>query len=242
MENFDTLKNLLIQKGYSSFSISKQIQLLNITWSEIEDIILKVFKGTNITIALCSNEATYVPIKERDAIFSQYHDTYEGSHAGVTKTLQAIREKYYWENLKEYVQLKVTKCEICQKNKLRRVKTRQSMQLTDIPQKALSKIGMDICGPISTTKNGNKYILVIQCQLSRFVILVALKDQTAETIADSLIKRFICIFGSSCCVLTDKGAAFCSKIIEIIANRFKFKKIETTAFSAWENRIVERSN
>ena len=101
---------------------------------------------------------------------------------------------------------------------------------------------MDICGPISTTKNGNKYILVIQCQLSRFVILVALKDQTAETIADSLIKRFLCIFGSFCCVLTDKGAAFCGKIIKIIANRFKFKKIETTAFSVWENGKVERSN
>ena len=88
---------------------------------------LKVFKGTNIAVTLCLKEATYVPIKERDAIFSQYHDTYEGGHAGVTKTFQAIREKYYWENLKEYVQLKVKTCEICQRNELRRVKTRQSM-------------------------------------------------------------------------------------------------------------------
>ena len=83
---------------------------------------------------------------------------YEGGHAVVTKTFQAIREKYYWKNLKEYVQLKVKRCEICQRNKLRRVKIRQSMELTDIPQRALSKIGMEVCGPISTTKNGNKYI------------------------------------------------------------------------------------
>ena len=85
-EGFDTLKNLLIQKGYSSFSISKQIQLLNVTWSEVKDIILKVFKGTEINITLSLNEATYVPIKGSDTIFRQYHETYEGGHAGVTKT------------------------------------------------------------------------------------------------------------------------------------------------------------
>ena len=53
---------------------------------------------------------------------------------------------------------------------------------------------MDIVGPFNITKNNNKYILSIQDQLSKFIILVCLQDQTAESVSDAFIKRFICIF------------------------------------------------
>ena len=116
------------------------------------------------------------------------------------------------------------------------------MIITDTPNRALEKCAMDIIGPLPMTKYGNKYILSIQDQLSRFVILVALRDQTAETIADSFIKKYICIFGSPKVVLTVKGTNFCSKLIKAIAKRFKFKKIETTAFSPSSNGTLERAH
>ena len=67
-------------------------------------------------------------------------------------------------------------CETCQQNKSKRVRTRQSMQITDTLQRALQKISMDLVGPLPMTSNSNWYILSIQDHLSRLVILAHLKD------------------------------------------------------------------
>ena len=104
------------------------------------------------------------------------------------------------------------------------------------------KIVMDIVGPFNITKNNNKYILSIQDQLSKFIILVYLKDQTAESVSDAFIKKFICIFGCPKIVLTNRGANFTSKMMKQIAWRFKFDKIETTAFSPQSNGSLERAH
>ena len=66
------------------------------------------------------------------------------------------------------------------------------MVITDTPGKTFDKIAIDIVGPFIITKNNNKYILSIQDQLSKFIILVCLRDKTAESVSDAFIKRFIC--------------------------------------------------
>ena len=88
------------------------------------------------------------------------------------------------------------------------------MVITDTPGKRINKIAMDIVGPFNIIKNNNTYILSIQDQLSKFIILVCLKDQTAESVSDAFIKRFTCIFGYPKIVLTDRGANFRSKMMK----------------------------
>ena len=116
------------------------------------------------------------------------------------------------------------------------------MVITNTPIKTFDKIAMDIVGPFNTTKNNNKYLLSIQDQLSKFIILACLRDQTAESASDAFIKKFICIFGTPKIVLTDRGTNFTSKLMKQIAKRFKFDKIETTAFSPQSNGSPERAH
>ena len=159
-----------------------------------------------------------------------YHSSTIGGHSSVNRTYNRIKERYFWENLKADIQNRIKNCEDCQRNKLKRKKTKQPMITTDTPIKSFDKIAIDIVGPFNITKNNNKYILSIQDQLSKFIILACLKDQSAESVSDALIKKFICISGTPRIVLTDRGANFTSKMIKQIAKRFKFEKIETTAF------------
>ena len=49
------------------------------------------------------------------------------------------------------------------------------MVITDTPGKTFDKIAMDNVGLLNITKNN--YILSIQDQLSKFIILACLKDQ-----------------------------------------------------------------
>lgn len=81
----------------------------------------------------------------------------------------------------------------------------------------------------------------MQDQLSKLIV-TSLKDETAESIADAFIKRLICIFSSPKIVLTDNGRNFTSKLMKLLARRFKFSKIETTAFHPAINGSLERQH
>ena len=239
---FNQLKELLITKNICIYSISKDIEILNISWLEIEEILKEIFNNTNIKIIVCLNNIEYVKIEDRDRIFEMYHSSTIGGHSGVNRTYNRLKEKYFWENLKLDIQNRIKDCEDCQRNKLKRKKTKQPMVITDTPGKTFDKIAMDIVGPFNITKNNNKYILSIQDQLSKFIILACLKDQSAESVSDAFIKKFICIFGTPKIVLTDRRANFTSNIMKQIAKRFKFDKIETTAFSPQSNGSLERAD
>ena len=71
---------------------------------------------------------------------------------------------------------------------------------------------------------------------------MCLRVQTAESVSDASIKRFICIFGCPKIVLIEKGANFTTKMMKQIARRFKFDKIESTAFSPQSNGSLERAH
>ena len=143
-----------------------------------------------------------------------YHSSTIGGHSGLNRTYNRLKEKYFWENLKLDIQNRIKNCEDCQRNKLKREKTKQPMVITAAPGKTFDNIAMDIVGPFNITKNNNKYILSIQNQLSKFIILVCLKDQTAESVSDAFTKRILCIFGCPKIVLTDRGANFTSKMMK----------------------------
>ena len=128
------------------------------------------------------------------------HDSAVGGHKGVNKTYRRIKQKYFWENIKDDVQNYIRKCLKCQLNKFVRVKTKQPMIITDAP---LEKVGLDIVGPFSVSKNGHNNILTIQCNFSKYSLAIPLTDTTVESVSHAFIKRFIWIFGSPVTILMD---------------------------------------
>jgi hypothetical protein len=55
---------------------------------------------------------------------------------------------------------------------------------------------MDIVGPLPETYAGNRYILVMSEYATRYMIAVAMKDQTAKTVAKYFILNVILKYGS----------------------------------------------
>jgi len=68
------------------------------------------------------------------------------------------------------------------------------MVITDIAEKPLDKIYLDIVGPLEETLTGNKYILTFQDNLTKFVDWYAIPNAEAETVAqiffDQIITRY----------------------------------------------------
>ncbi|KAL7298554.1 hypothetical protein TKK_0008328 [Trichogramma kaykai] len=206
------------------------------------EILQEVFQNEKIKLIKCLGALEYVPPEDRDAIFYELHRSPVGGHRGISKTYQRIKQKYVWDRLKTDIQRPIQQCLECQLKKLARHRTKQPMIITDCPGSTFDKVALDIVGPLPATSEGNIYILTMQDQLSKFCIGVPLPDATATTIADAMVKRLICTFGTPKVILTDQGRNFLSKLLQRVAKRFRIKQVRTTAFHAQSNGSLERSH
>ena len=117
------------------------------------------------------------------------------------------------------------------------------MKITQCPGSVFERVSIDIMGPIGNiSADGYKYILMIQDQLSKFLVAVALKNIDTPTVATAFINNFICYFGAPKILLSDRGAQFVSNLMRAVAKRFKIKRITTTSYSPSSNGMVESSN
>ena len=102
----------------------------------------------------------------------------------------------------------VKTCESCQKNKLVRKKNKQPMVITTTSEAPFEKIFLDIVGPLPLTENGNKFILTLQDDLTKYSQAYPIPNHEAETIAQRLVHEFICKHGIPSMIVTDQGKDF----------------------------------
>ena len=136
----------------------------------------------------------YTP-EQKQTILSENHNDTVG-HFGITKTLKRIQQKFDWINLEQDVTDFVKRCDICQRHKTTLVRQKESAILTDTPMEPNEKVALDIIGPLPKTKRGNQYILSIQDQLTKYLMLIPLKDQKAETIIPQLMDHYVHVFSA----------------------------------------------
>lgn len=237
------LKTKLLQNNIKSVTVPKiGCGLDNLKWHKIRTMLRFVFSKTNIKVTISHNRITNPNPNEIEQIIKEYHSTPTGGHKGVTQTYKKLRKSYNWPNMKQNVKSFIQKCDSCQKNKLVRKKTKLPMQITDTSQQAFEKIMLDIVGPLPLTENGNRYILTLQDDLSKFCQAYPIPNQETLTIAKEICSKFICTFGIPEIILTDQGTNFTSELMKDIAKLFQIKKIQTTAYRPQSNGALERSH
>lgn len=92
------------------------------------------------------------------------------------------------------------------------------------------------------TTKGNEYILTIQDMLTKYLLLIPMKNVQAESIINELFDHYIYIFSSPKHILTDQGSNFVCELIQTFENLFKVKHIQTTAFHPQSNGSLERAH
>lgn len=129
-----------------------------------------------------------------DEIIKENHDKI--GHPGIQKTYERIRNRYKIPLLMDKIKEHIETCDTCQTSKLTRIRPKEEPQMTDTPIDSNEKIAMDILGPLQKTKDGYQYILSIHDELTKYLILVPLKNQTTETIWDGLLNHYIYVFSA----------------------------------------------
>ena len=235
------LYNTLIKKKIKSISIAKCDSVLkNLPWIIIEKNLATYWKGVDLTI--CTGEVLIPKEEEKLRIISEAHDSAVAGHKGIFESYHRVRERFFWEGMKSDISNYVKSCEICAKKKLVRVKTRLSMKITTTPIKGFQFVELDIVGPLPETVAGNKFLLTIQCNLTKYSDAIPLCDTTAEMIATAFTHEFICRFGCPEAIRTDQGSNLIGRVLSTVARLFKIRRYNSTAYHPQTQGSLERSH
>ena len=237
------LKDAMYSTGTKSVRISKVNDALeNLPDSALRNIIRRVFSAGDLRITLCLGKVETPPPEKRKEIINEFHRSLVGGHKGVRKTYRRIRERFYWPDMVRQIQEAIKTCRSCQLNKLVRIKTRQPMILTDTPATAFDKVCLDTVGPLPETPRGNKHILTMQDNLTKYCLAIAVPDIRATTVADAFAREFIAIFGCPRAILSDRGTTFINRVFAKLTKIFKIKQLSTSAYHPQTNGGLERSH
>ena len=128
-----------------------------------------------------------VPEILKGTVLECCHSKGMAGHMGIEKTKSRILERAIWYNLRNSCEEHVKGCAVCNRQKKGCRVARGEQQLFHAGY-ALERVHIDIMGPLVETQKGNKYILVIVDQFTKWVEAFPLKNQLAETVAGVVVR------------------------------------------------------
>ena len=86
----------------------------------------------------------------------------------------------------------------------------------------------------------NRFILSVIDHLSRFVILIPIKDKAARTIVRHVIERVFSVFDPPEALHSDQGKEFENELVKELQSVFGNMKTRSAAFRPHGNSVLER--
>ena len=181
------------------------------------------------------------PREIRTQLLKSLHDGPTGGHLGRFKTVERVRYRFYWPRYKEETANWCKQCDLCAQAKPG--PPRKRAKLGQVPVGApLERIAVDIMGPLPKTGNGNEYIVVIGDYFTKWTEAFALKNHTAQTVAEVIVQEFVGRFGVPRQIHSDQGREFESLLISHLCQLLHIKKTRTTPYNPKSDGMVERAN
>ena len=100
---------------------------------------------------------------------------------------------------------------------------------------------MYIVGPITQTSEGNKYLLTLQNELSKYTMAVTIQQQDAMTLARIFVEQIILKIGIPQILLTDQGSNFLSDLFANVCKLLRIKRIKTSPYNPQTDGALERT-
>lgn len=182
-----------------------------------------------------------LPFAERRNILQKCHDDKTSGHLGVRKTLEKIRQRFYWPGLQTDVRTYVKGCDFCSRKKRPMPTKRAPMGLFQVSY-PMERIATDILGELPETQKGNKYILVVSDYFSKWTESFPMPNMEAVTVAKLIVEEVITRFGVPSYIHSDQGRQYESKLFQEVCRVLNIKKTRTTPYHPQSDGMVEKFN
>lgn len=171
----------------------------------------------------------------------QSHDN--NGHIGITETLEYCRQRFYWPHMATDIKNWVKKCHDCATAKDTNNTSVAPMVQTQVEVlRPFERIAIDVLGPLTTTRNNKKYILVLQDLFTKWPEAVAVEEVTSRSIIHWLEDEIIPRHGYPQSLLADQGPQFESEEFINFCRKSGIYRERSSIYHHESNGQVERLN
>lgn len=203
-------------------------------------------KGNNILksleIILTEPVETVTDNDKKQQLMTIYHtDPLSGGHCGTKKLYAKIRTKYHWKNMTRDISKFVKLCNSCTRNKIK-PSNKEKLIITPTPIKPFNIVIVDTIGPLPTSDHGNKFAVTLICDLTKYLVTIAIPDKAASTVAKAIFEGFILTYGVMNTIKSDLGTEYKNEIFKELCNILKIKHDFSTAYHHETVGTIERNH
>jgi hypothetical protein len=181
----------------------------------------------------------------KEAILKEHHDHPVAGHPGVATTYFSIRRRYWWPNMKDWIQQYVKGCGTCQQNK---ANTRpQKPPLYPItPEEGatpFSTIAMDWITKLPPSAGYDSILTITDHDCSKAVLLFPCKESMGtEELARLYFTKVFPHYGIPSKIISDRDPRLTSKMAKEICQEAEIDQNISTAYHPQTDGQSERTN
>ena len=186
-----------------------------------------------------------VPATERarTVVVHECHDAPTGGHLGRDKTVAAVKLRFQWVGVDEWVSGYVRTCVKCQQNKVSNQRPAGLLMPLPIPVRPGQQWGLDFVGPLPKTRRGYDGILTLVDRFSKLKHLVPINMEIGAKEAVGLVWReVIRLHGVPECLVHDRDPRFTAGFWTTFWKQLQMQLGVSTAYHPQTDGQTEREN
>ena len=200
----------------------------------------RLYRRTPVNVNSPNEFQLVVPRKYQTQLLRIAHDNQTSGHMGAKQTTYRLLNHFWWPQLCKMVKKYVKCCHDCQMVRPTSKQERVPLQPIPVQDVAFSTLTIDVMGgELPRSQSGNKYLLVIVCNVTKFCHAIALRNLRAKTIASKLVE-FFCFVGIPKKIICDNMSSFRSELINEIAQKFGIQMNFSAIYHSQSHGQVER--
>ena len=160
-------------------------------------------------------------------------------HFGLDRTIDLLRDRFYWPHMLEDAKEHVGSCQRCQMAKGKQQLAPLQPYHADAP---MELVHMDYLTIEHGKTKQDVNILIITDHYSRFAQAIKTPNQTALATAQAAWDHFFSKYGFPDKIVTDQGTQFEGKLFTALCGVAKITKLRTTSYHPQGNGNCERFN
>lgn len=207
---------------------------------KIKDVATKILKNLTIRVVPSPERITNREL-QLELVEKLHDDLIAGGHPGQKRLKAKISQRYTWKGMSRDVAKFVKNCEKCLLNKIK-IGSKEPLVMTETPAKPFDKVVIDTIGPLPVSEAGNKYAVTIICDLTKYVIGIAIPNKEAVTVAKALVDNFILVFGLPNELLSDLGTEYKNEVFSHLTQMLDMKQSFSTPYRHQTVGSIERNH
>ena len=184
--------------------------------------------------------AICAPPSLRETILYDMHTAPAAGHLGIAKTLARVQERYWWPGMARFVGDYVQLCPLCQIHKERARPPREPMGDRPPPGAPWERLHMDVWGPGGRSTRGNLYVLGVVDTFTKFLMLVPMPNEQADTISEAIVEHVMMPYGMPWEIVSDQAPSFTGQLQSELYAIFGVTRKVTTPYRPQANGQIER--